>query len=134
MVEYFQIENSSWRIKTMKRIYGIVLLLLLISGYGYGQDTARVRAKSPELQPVKPIMVRADSLRQKDVFVDRDGDGINDLLMRTSWMRMGRFRKGAFEPGEGIRTGDGSGLGPGQQHGSPDATGPKKQQTRRGRN
>jgi hypothetical protein len=117
----------------MKVLYGVVLLHLFAAFYLFGQDTTRARHIPLEVQQPKPITAPADSLKQKDIFIDRDGDGINDLLMRTSWMRMGRFRKGSFGTADGSGQKEGSGFGPGQQQGNQDATGPKQQPGRRGR-
>jgi hypothetical protein len=117
----------------MKNIIIAVLLSIVFSGLLFGQDTTRVRGKPAELQQVKPVTAPADSLKQKDVFVDRDGDGINDLLTRRSWMRMGRFRKGSAGTSDGTEQKDGSRFGPGQEQGNPDSSGPKQRTERRGR-
>jgi hypothetical protein len=117
----------------MKKLLITGLLSIVFSVFLFGQDTTRARGKPAELQQVKPVTVAADSLKQKDVFVDRDGDGINDLLTRRSWMRMGRFRKGSGGTSEGTEQQDGSRFGPGQEQGSPESPGPKQRTERRGR-
>jgi hypothetical protein len=139
----------------MNRILYIILLALFIflPANSQNRDTTKVKkqdetkeqveqSEREKLQEQAREQIREQSgeqsgklthqrIQKRDMFVDSNGDGINDSVMRSGWMRIQKFRRGtgssevAGEHGMGPRAG--SGFGQGQSEGE----GPGSKQHRR---
>lgn len=114
-------------------------MFISIPAFSQSQDTTKVKkqeqvqqSEEEQLKEQTRKQTREESGEQKgelvrertqkrDVFIDSNGDGINDSVMRSGWMRIQKFRRGigasdaAGEHGMGPRTG--AGFGQGQSEG-----------------